>query len=300
MSNLKRRDRDKRAKGGKGGRPDKQREKARSYRRRWRPLVVAGLLLSLLATGGILAQRGSSRQGAQTGRGLSPDQEAPSAALNPNSPSKEYVYAGGRLLATEEPVSSGCTPLETPTGLAATAGFSPLRVDLTWNPTPGADHYEVQRRTNSGYAPLLPNPLTNSFHDMTVTAGTAYLYQVRAVDVSGNCPSPYSAADLATTISFTDDPLQAGTAIKADHVYELRAAVNAVRATANLGAAVWTDASLQGVAVKAAHITELRTNLDQALAALGFSTQAYADSPLVQFQTQVKASHINELRQRVK
>jgi hypothetical protein len=32
------------------------------------------------------------------------------ASFNSNSPSKEYIYAGGRLVATEEPSSSGNLP----------------------------------------------------------------------------------------------------------------------------------------------------------------------------------------------
>ncbi len=74
--------------------------------------------------------------------------------------------------------------------------------------------------------------------------------------------------------------------------------MNAVRATAGLGAATWTDASAQGVAIKAVHLQELRTNVDQALSTLGFATQPYTDPNLIGIG--VKKTHIEELRQRVK
>jgi hypothetical protein len=69
-------------------------------------------------------------------------------------------------------------------------------------------------------------------------AAPRYLYQVRAVNGSG--PSANSSADLATTVIFTDTPLNAGTAVKALHLAQLRTAVNAVRALSSLGAAAFT------------------------------------------------------------
>jgi hypothetical protein len=106
-----------------------------------------------------------------------------------------------------------------------------------------------------------------------------------------------TSLDNAASISFTDDPLIAGvTNIKAQHINELRAAVNAVRAKAGLAQASWTDPSLQGVAVKAVHIMELRQNLNQALQAMGFTPPVYTDSTLSPGVI-VKKVHIEELRQ---
>jgi hypothetical protein len=52
-------------------------------------------------------------------------------------------------------------------------------------------------------------------------------------------------------ITFTDDPLTTGvTTVKAQHLQELRQAVNAVRGVAGLTAATWTDASLTSVVIK--------------------------------------------------
>ncbi len=120
---------------------------------------------------------------------------------------------------------------------------------------------------------------------------------MRSADAVGNLSVPGSI-DVATAITFTDNPLAVGTAlVKAQHVTELRQTVNAVRATANLSAATWTDSSLTNVPIKAVHIEELRTNLNQALSALGLSTSSYTDASLS--GVVIKKVHVDELRQRV-
>jgi hypothetical protein len=213
---------------------------------------------------------------------------------SPNSPSKEYIYAGGKLIATEEP-----NPLVAPASLVADT-FSSSRIDLTWSAAPNAHHYQVERAPNLGgtFSVVNANVATTTYSDTTVTSVNAYLYRVRSADAVGNL-SPPSSIDVATAISFTDNPITQGTTlIKAQHVTELRQAVNAVRATANLTAATWTDTSLTNVTIKAVHIQELRTNLDQALTALGLATSAYTDPSLT--GVLIKKVHVDEIRQRVK
>ncbi len=97
---------------------------------------------------------------------------------------------------------------------------------------------------------------------------------------------------------FTDNPLSGGSLIKAVHITELRTAVNDARARGGLGAATWTDTSLQGVLVKAIHIVELRSRLAEARSALGLSAATYTDPNLAAGGT-AKAVHIIELRDRV-
>lgn len=212
------------------------------------------------------------------------------------SPSKEYIYAGGRLVATEE---AAYVTLLAPASVTA-VGSSASQVDISWAAAPNAHHYQVERSPSisSSYSVINFNVASTSFSDNTVSSVNAYLYRVRAADAAGNL-SPPSNIDVATAISFTDNSLSTGTTpIKAEHVTELRQAVNAVRAAANLGGASWTDSSLSGAPVKAVHIQELRTNLDQALSALGIATSQYTDSSLS--GVVVKAVHVNELRQRVR
>jgi hypothetical protein len=113
--------------------------------------------------------------------------------------------------------------------------------------------------------------------------------------------SPYSNLDLATTILFTDDPLvSAFTKVRAAHFSEVRQAVNAVRASAGLPAATWTDTNLAGIVIKAAHIQEMRNYLGPALISLGLSTPAYTDPSLTTGVTPFRKVHLEELRQRVK
>jgi hypothetical protein len=187
-----------------------------------------------------------------------------------------------------------------PTNLLATA-TSASQVGLTWTPPTGSvARYEVERSQNvaGAWAVLNTQVTTQSYTDTTAAPNTAYLYRVRAVFTSG-APSPYSASDLATTVLFTDDPLTVGvTSIQAVHFNELRVAVGAVRATAGLGAATWTDAALAGVRIKAVHVEELRARLDEARSALGLSVTGYTDAPLP--GVTVKKVHVEELRQRVK
>ena len=219
---------------------------------------------------------------------------APVPIPSPSSPSKEYIYAGGKLIATEEP-----NPLVAPATLVANT-FSSSRIDLTWAAAPNAHHYQVERAPNLGatFSVVNSNVTTTTYSDTTVTSINAYLYRVRSADAVGNL-SPPSTIDVSTAISFTDDPLSVDTTIiKAQHVTELRQAVNAVRAAANLTAATWTDSSLTNVTIKAVHIQELRTNLDQALTALGLSTSAYTDASLA--GVAIKKVHVDEIRQRVK
>src|SRR5918996_462061 len=116
----------------------------------------------------------------------------------PESPSKEYIYAGDRLVATEEP-----NPLAAPANLLA-ATFSQVRIDISWNAVPNAHHYRLERANTIGesnFSPINSNVVGTTYNDSTVFNGTAYIYRVRAADASGNL-SPVSNIDVATAITF--------------------------------------------------------------------------------------------------
>lgn len=189
-------------------------------------------------------------------------------------------------------------PLAPPAGLVAVGNPTP-QVALSWAASPGqVDHYQIERthHLSTGYT-IIANVTGTTFNDTSVSGGTSYLYRVCAVGASGN-HSIYANADLATTISFLDNPLVAGvTVVKAQHIYDLRQAVNSVRVLAGFSGAAWTDSSLPGVTIKAIHIQELRMNLDQALDALGLPAAPYTDSALT--GVTIKKVHTEELRQRV-
>jgi hypothetical protein len=111
----------------------------------------------------------------------------------------------------------------------------------------------------------------------------------------------YSNSDMATAVAYTDDPLQAGvTVVKAAHLTQLRRAVEAVRALANVGQATWqtNPSPAPGGSILAAHSLELRTNLNPALAALGM-TQMPSD-PTLAVALPVKAAHIQAVRDKIR
>lgn len=259
-----------------------------------RHVVVGGIcLIAILGLATVAGPWGQSLSRTRVGSlFFSPPPPQPTPPLA--SLSKEYIYAGGRLVATEEP-----NPLLAPTNLVADT-FSSTRIDLTWTAVPSAHHYQVERASNLGgsFTVLDSNVTTTSFSDNSVTSVSAYLYRVRSADAVGNL-SPPGSPDVATAITFTDTPLTIGsTLVKAQHVTELRQAVNAVRAAANLSATTWTDTTLTNLTIKAVHVQELRTNLDQALNALVLPVNGYTDPSLS--GVDIKKVHIDELRQRVK
>jgi hypothetical protein len=183
-----------------------------------------------------------------------------------------------------------------PTGVVATA-TSGTSVSITWTASVGATSYEVYRRAAGGSYTLVGSPATNSFTNNTgLAANNAYMYRVRAVNAGGT--SVDSAADLATTVVYTDAALVAGIAVKAVHLSELRTAVSAVRLQASLSAGTFTDSASAGVVVKAVHINELRTQLDAAMSALSLTTGGFTDTILAN-STAIKAIHFQELRNRM-
>jgi YD repeat-containing protein len=208
------------------------------------------------------------------------------------------------LMNTASVMTTALTPPPlAPSGLAATAASAGSQVNLSWLPASGAAFYRIERRQSVGEAfTTIANTTNTSYTDTTTpstTSGKAYLYQVRTVDAAGYV-SPSSNLRLVTAMAFTDADLGGSgmTTIKAQHFAELRSAVGAVRATANLGAASWTDAQLVGVMIKAVHMQELRARLGEALSALGLTAPAYTDANLGGGYM-VKRAHISELRQAV-
>jgi hypothetical protein len=168
----------------------------------------------------------------------------------------------------------------------------------------GIETYLIERGTAFGnFAYYDQTQSANpGYFDHYVNQGISYIYRIRAVDNNG-LTSPYSQKDVATMIIFTDDPLVATqTVIKAQHVNELRQAVNAMRALANLTPfSNWTDPSLAaGIVVKAQHLQELRAKLDEALGVIKGSVGSYTDPVINAGSTIIKANHLNELREAVK
>lgn len=97
---------------------------------------------------------------------------------------------------------------------------------------------------------------------------------------------------------FTDDPLVPGsTPMKAVHINELRARINALRIANGLEAFLFADSPLtaSSTTIQAIHITQLRTALAEAYTAAEIEIPSYTDPGLTAAMT-IKAIHISDLR----
>ena len=144
---------------------------------------------------------------------------------------------------------------------------------------------------------------TNGTSEITVTtpAHAVGAVAINLVPTSGSTYTKVNAFAYLPTV-FTDDTLVVGmTTAKAQHITELRQAIDALRAVAGLSPAPWTNATLVPTitVIKAVYIQELRTYLDDVATRLGYPTQSYTD-PSLTTSYLIKRAHIEELRQRIR
>ena len=302
---------------------------ARASGSRKRRLAVAiTLALVFIVSVSLLAQVNSRR------RSKGASGEVSEASLSAGSPSKEYIYAGGRLVATEEPASSGCSVTSVPAWTAVTTNSA--GVMLGWTVPTGAALFDIQRTPVLGGTPntiassLAPpaGASTMTYQDFGIGSPIAlnldgsnsssiktYIYRIIAYDGLRTC-SQTSSLNLATNISFGEaiNGLSPGsqTVVKAYHLAELRVGVNAVWNAAALTPTTITWTNPAGVnpqtiataKILGAHIDELRTKLDKSLNAINHDLVIpYSDpSPLATGATglNVKAFHFNQLRQQIR
>lgn len=107
------------------------------------------------------------------------------------------------------------------------------------------------------------------------------------------------ASSLEPSFGFTDDPLTAQvTPVKAQHIAQLRQAINTLRSRNGLAAFSFTDPTLTpGVTpIRAAHIAELRVALNEVLDSLSRVGPRHLDPTLASQQTVIKKAHIEEIR----
>jgi len=107
------------------------------------------------------------------------------------------------LLVTFLPAIADPTPPSAATDLAA-VGASPSQVDLTWtaadDPDSGIDHYNIYRDNI-----LVDSTAATSYSDTGLTASTAYMYEVSAVN-GGMVEGPRSGQAVGTTLADTVAP----------------------------------------------------------------------------------------------
>jgi uncharacterized repeat protein (TIGR01451 family) len=182
--------------------------------------------------------------------------------------------------------------LAIPGNVVATAS-SPAQVTVTWYRYDPQGVVEVFRATGNGPYSQVGSTLGGVFYDNNVVPNTVYWYRARAV--AGSVISPLSTPDFTTTAAFTDDPITAGiTPVKAIHLEELRSAINAVRATANLAAISFSNSVLTGLPVTKNHVTEVRDAINLTRQQIGSLPIEFADSG------SIEAAHINALRAALK
>jgi hypothetical protein len=222
-------------------------------------------------------------------------------SLSPTAPSKEYIYLGDRLLATDEPSIAQAAP---PGGVAV-AACSASRVHVTWSYDAGvAAAYQVagfvvERRSGGGNwlrVSNSSNPAQTDFLDTQLTGSTAYFYRVAARNATSEFGfSAEAAAVTGPPNTFTDDPLVPGTAMRARHVAELRQAVDTMRTCAGLGGASWQSDAVAGAIIRAIHVQEMRGRLSEALVRLGVVGPSYTDNS-IEAGMFIKAVHVAQLR----
>lgn len=192
--------------------------------------------------------------------------------------------------------------------IQATASLALLRID-TVTPQAGRTSGNQQVILTGAFSNLsavtiggVPAPFAGDTSSITVTtpAHSVGAVQIDLTPTAGSVYSKTNAFAYLPTV-FTDDTIVVGqTTAKAQHIIELRQAVDALRNVAGLGPAPWTDPSLAaGNTIRAIHIQELRAFLDDVAPRLGYSTSPYTDPGLTSGFT-IKRVHIEELRQRIR
>jgi ELWxxDGT repeat protein len=173
--------------------------------------------------------------------------------------------------------------------------ISPSQVQITWTAT-GAHHYEVLQAAGfSGFSTVATTSGTSAI-SMLLSADRAYLYTVRARDEANNVLG-YGTPDLATTVMFTNDPLVAGTTpVLGPHIRQAEIAANAVEKFGTHGYAPLLGA--KGTPVRAAHIIDLRARINAGRTRLGLPPFAFTGTPVS--GTLIRAHHLQELRDAVK
>jgi alpha/beta hydrolase fold/IPT/TIG domain/FG-GAP-like repeat len=193
-------------------------------------------------------------------------------AANPGAQARTAVIrAGGASFQVSQ---SAAPQFGAPSFLTATAAG--VVVQLAWEARAGVAHYEVARAGSPNAFAVIAAPATSVFHD-GVSANQAYAYRVRAVDANGNA-SAWSPIDIATTLAFTDDPLVAGaTAVRLQHLIDLRTAAAILRSAAALTSSSFAPVAARAT-IRASHLGEVRIAIAEARAAFGAAPFVYTNA----------------------
>jgi uncharacterized repeat protein (TIGR03803 family) len=193
---------------------------------------------------------------------------------------------GGGVVFSVDP---NVEPIGEPQNVVATAAAG--TVQLSWDGVIGATSYEIARSGSSGAYFTVSG---TTFQDVTAASNANYSYRIRANTSRGT--SGYGR-DFASTMVFADDPLTEGsTPIRAEHVTQLRSAINGIRTAVGLQAWSFTDESLSGQPVKAVHLQELRSALNEARTDVGLSELTFTNPSIDPLASAITAVDFLELR----
>jgi hypothetical protein len=108
----------------------------------------------------------------------------------------------------------------------------------------------------------------------------------------------YGRGAFVLSTTFTDEPFDASTVVKAVHIHELRGRIGLLRQRDSIGRFTWTNpiVTAGSTPVRGADVVDLRLALNDVYAALNRQLPSYTDTTLVASVTAVKAVHITELR----
>jgi hypothetical protein len=186
-------------------------------------------------------------------------------------------------------VVPGLTP---PTGLTATLGTNNL-VTLTWAAGTG-DDYEIQRKIKGqpwAIAAVVAMTVT-SFSETLVAPDGMAVYRVRARKAPAVAASNHDFVNLRSA-AYEALATPPATTVKAQHVIELREAVNALCAAMDempaYAASELTLASLQGKTIMASDFTDLMTHSNSIRAVLGMPAATLATPTGVITKTALQA-----------
>jgi hypothetical protein len=189
-------------------------------------------------------------------------------------------------------------PLPSATGLIALKNEQ-TQIVVSWPAVAGATKYILQRRSGGSWSDYATLTAQLSFTDSSVTAGKSYAYRMYTLDSNNQSRSPYSNADVATIMTFTNP----GGVVQAAYLNEVLQAVNAVRAAAGWAAVTWADilapdqpTPAPSALITGAHILAPRARMNEALQALGVPVSGYTDPDLR--LRKVQAFHIAEIEGR--
>jgi len=192
------------------------------------------------------------------------------------------------------------TVLTPPGGFSAHTNSDGSSISLSWSPVTGATLYQVWKSSTwNGTFSLLTTTTTTTASDGPFTGpATTFVYLVYGTN--GAESSAASAKDYATVagLLFNDATITAGrTLIAKQHIIDLRAAVDAVRAALGATPMTWQDPLTY---ITANSIAEVRNSLDAARGLSGVNLGNYPYSSSIAAQGFILKTQMDESREAVK